>query len=180
MENPEALIEKYRELINFTLDKENPDLSKSQLKKLYPFAEKSNFYRPERFSQLEKNKIIHEDQTLIALTDSRGVLVYANDDFLDAAAMVRTTLLEADADFKIIRHPDMPKSVYLDLWATITTGQLWSGIICNQSQDGFSYWHSTNIFPIIKDGIITHFMAVYKPAPEHLINEAILLYRKLP
>lgn len=156
------------------------DLIREQLNKLHPFVKRSDFSLPTRFSQAEKFKTIPPEQTLIAQTDKLGSLQFANDDFFDLLDIHKNDDLLAVKNFKSIRHPDMPKSIYLDLWATISTGLMWNGIICNKGKDGLSYWLSACVFPIAKDNNITNYLAIYKEAPSELSAEAVKLYRRLP
>lgn len=171
--NIETLIGKLDQYHQLFENNQHTKLIKEKLTKLHTFAHRSGFNQSSRFPENEKYKTINEPQTLIALTDEFGKLLFANDDFFN--------LLDIKMNnFKSIRHPDMPKSIYLDLWATISTGLMWNGIICNKGKDGNSYWLSANVFPITKNDSINNYLAIYKEAPRDLTAEAILLYRQLP
>lgn len=47
----------------------------------------------------------------------------------------------------IIRHPDMPKEIFKDLWTTIQTGSKWQGEIKNKKKDGGYYWVISKVEP---------------------------------
>ena len=47
----------------------------------------------------------------------------------------------------IVRHPDMPKSAYDNLWSTIKSGIAWSGEVKNLAKDNNCYWVKADIEP---------------------------------
>ena len=47
-----------------------------------------------------------------------------------------------------VRHSDMSKEVFKDLWATIKSGNIWRGKVKNRRKDGTSYTVDAAIFPI--------------------------------
>jgi diguanylate cyclase (GGDEF)-like protein/PAS domain S-box-containing protein len=51
----------------------------------------------------------------------------------------------------IVRHPDMPASLYEDMWQTISSGKYWQGEIKNRAKDGSAYWVDVNIEPIFSE-----------------------------
>jgi len=48
----------------------------------------------------------------------------------------------------IIRHPDMPKSAFKDMWTTIKSGKHWSGEVKNLHKNGSFYWVKAEVEPI--------------------------------
>ena len=61
----------------------------------------------------------------------------------------------------IVRHEDMPDSVYRDLWATITRGETWEGELKNRKKNGGYYWVNAHISPVFDDkGEITGYTAI--------------------
>jgi len=52
---------------------------------------------------------------------------------------------------RVVKHPDMDPSVYVDLWDTITQDKKWVGEILNQKKNGEAYWVLANIDPIFSD-----------------------------
>ena len=104
------------------------------------------------------------EEYIVSKTDKKGRITYVNDKFCQISQYSREELL--NKPHNIIRHPDMPKEVFKELWDRLKAGKTWSGIIKNKAKDGSPYWVSTFIVPdpegegymsIRQD--ITHFMS---------------------
>ncbi|MGB1027710.1 MAG: sensor domain-containing diguanylate cyclase, partial [Rhodospirillaceae bacterium] len=63
---------------------------------------------------------------------------------------------------RVVRHPDMPDSLYQDLWGTISSGESWEGEIKNKKKDGTHYWVRAFISPQCENGEIVGYTAVRK------------------
>jgi PAS domain S-box-containing protein len=83
---------------------------------------------------------------LVSKTDPRGIITYVNDLFCEVAGYRRDKLI--GKPHNVVRHPDMQKSVFENLWKTIKAGNVWSGKIKNLAKDGSSYLVDANISPI--------------------------------
>lgn len=64
---------------------------------------------------------------LITTTDPRGVITYVNQDFVDVSGYQQEELL--GKNHNLIRHPDMPKEAFANLWSTIQAGRSWRGVV---------------------------------------------------
>ncbi|MEQ3652633.1 MAG: PAS domain-containing protein, partial [Glaciecola sp.] len=67
---------------------------------------------------------------LISSTDKRGVIQHCNDEFVEASGYNREDLI--GKNHNIIRHPDMPSSVFKEMWRTLESGQSWAGLVKNR------------------------------------------------
>lgn len=180
-EKPENIIEKSRELINFTIESDRSEGLSTNFEKFKKIASSQSFEDLNRFPHNEIIKEIDPNLDLINLTDRKGNILFTSPDFLNLDCL----LVEANEDsnansFRRLKHPDMPRSVYSDMWNTISLGFIWSGIICNKTKNEENLWFSTNVFPILRNGELTHFLAVYKPIGSKIIFDVIDLYRKIP
>ncbi|MDH5381007.1 MAG: PAS domain S-box protein [Cyclobacteriaceae bacterium] len=88
-----------------------------------------------------------DDACLISMTDKRGHIIYVNDKFVELAKYTREELI--GQNHNIVRHEDMPKSVFKEVWATIGSGNIFKGIIKNKAKDGTPYWVDAWICPIL-------------------------------
>jgi len=130
---------------------------------------------------MQKPTPINEEYTfqkglIISSTDLRGILTYANRKFCEISGYTRDELM--GQNHNIVRHPDMPKSIFKELWDTIKDGKEWSGIIKNLRKDGKFYWVYSHITPIYKNGEISGYTAARRPASESEIEEAATSYMK--
>lgn len=101
----------------------------------------------------EKNKSLNQFQhlikeaTLYSTTDKKGIITDANDLFIKLSGYSKDELI--GKNHNIVRHEDMPKEVYEDMWRTIQNKQNWKGIIKNRAKDGSEYYVRSNIFPLV-------------------------------
>ena len=64
-----------------------------------------------------------EGRLIVSRTDLEGVLTHANDAFVELSGWERDELI--GKPHHILRHPDMPKAAFKDLWETVSQGQKW-------------------------------------------------------
>lgn len=118
-----------------------------------------------------------EQGLIVSSTDLRGIITYANRKFCEMANYSRDELI--GEGHHIVRHPDMPKAAFKELWDTIRGGKEWTGIVKNLRKDGKYYWVYSHITPIEKDGQIRGYSAVRRPASKTEIAEAVPFYKDL-
>jgi len=82
---------------------------------------------------------------LVSETDENGIITFANDDFCTYAGYSLDELI--GKPHSIVRHPDMPKAAFADLWKTVKKGERWRGFVKNLSKDGSYYWVYATVFP---------------------------------
>ena len=118
------------------------------------------------------------DEVIISQTDDKGVITYANKAFCKVSGYTKEELL--GKPHSIIRHPDMPKSVFEKMWSTIQGKQAWNGIIKNLRKDGRYYWVDTEILPILDDNEqITGYIAARRAASIKDIADTLESYNKM-
>ena len=79
-------------------------------------------------------------------TDLKGRITEVSDAFCHISGYSRKELI--GKPHNIIRHPDMPKSAFKNMWHTIQEGKNWSGKVKNLKKDGGYYWVYANIEPL--------------------------------
>jgi aerotaxis receptor len=118
------------------------------------------------------------DGLIVSSTDLRGIITYANRKFCEIARYTKKEL--TGKNHNIIRHPDMPKAAFKELWDTIQAGKEWTGIVKNLRKDGRYYWVYSHISPVFNDEReITGYTAARRPASKSEISECIPLYKEL-
>ncbi|MEA1913960.1 MAG: PAS domain S-box protein [Campylobacterota bacterium] len=78
-------------------------------------------------------------------TDLKGLITYASKAYEIISGYAESELL--GKPHSIVRHPDMPKSAFKDMWETIQDGRLWVGEVKNLKKDGTYYWVKANVAP---------------------------------
>lgn len=74
-------------------------------------------------SLMEQYKHAIDESSLVSKTDLRGIITYANKQFCDKAQYTESELI--GKPHSIVRHPDMPKEAFKDLWDTISAKKIW-------------------------------------------------------
>jgi PAS domain S-box-containing protein len=100
-------------------------------------------------AEFNSRKKITDGFALISETDTRGVIQYANPRFCEVSGYTLEELV--GKPHNIVRHPDMPKEVFKELWGTIKAGKIWQGEIKNRCKDGSHYWVLATVGPIFDD-----------------------------
>ena len=115
---------------------------------------------------------------LVSQTDREGIITYVNRNFRDVSGYTYDELI--GKPHSIVRHPDMPSSVFAKMWETIQSAQVFNGTIKNMRKDGTYYWVDLEILPIKEnDGKITGYIAAARKASKKDIEEKEALYRKM-
>ncbi len=110
-------------------------------------------------AELQSRTSITDRFALISQTDTRGVIQYANPRFCEVSGYTFEELV--GKPHNIVRHPDMPKEVFKDLWETLKAGKIWQGEIKNRRKDGSHYWVLATVGPIFDDkGEIRSYMSM--------------------
>ena len=91
-----------------------------------------------------------DDIQLVSTTDLKGDITYANPAFCQVAGYRLEEML--GQHHNLVRHPDMPKAAFADLWAHLQAGKPWRGMVKNRCKDGRYYWVDAYVTPIYEDG----------------------------
>ncbi|MEA3290575.1 MAG: response regulator [Campylobacterota bacterium] len=126
---------------------------------LYEYRINLELMVKEKTKELQKYLDIINKHILISTTDLNGVIIYANEAFSTTSGYTKEELIGKSQN--IIRHPDMPKSIFKDMWSSLQNGQTWRGKIKNIKKDGNYYWVDAVISPNFdKNGNIDSYNAV--------------------
>ena len=100
-------------------------------------------------AELEKYIKLVDENVMISHTDTEGITTSVSKAFCKITGYKSEELI--GKKFDIIRHRDMPESLYQELWETIQKGRVWSGEIKNRKKDGRFYWVNTSVYPDFDD-----------------------------
>ncbi len=109
---------------------------------------------------LEQYKSTVDRSFIVSKTDAEGIITYVNDEFCNMTGYSREELI--GKNHNVIRHPDMKKEFFSDLWHTIKDLKLpWFGEVKNRKRDGSFYWVKAVINPIMDNsGNILEYIAI--------------------
>jgi PAS domain S-box-containing protein len=105
---------------------------------------------------------------IISKTDKNGLINYVNDKFCEISGFSRAYLI--GKSHSVVRHKDMPDSVFQDLWSTILKKEAWQGTIKNSKKGGGFYIVDALIIPLLdKHNNIKEFLSIRKDITEQEI-----------
>jgi PAS domain S-box-containing protein len=109
-----------------------------------------------------------EEEIIVSKTDLKGRLTYANDVFTRVSHYRLKDLL--GMPHSVIRHPDMPRSVFKLLWDTIQAKKEIFAYVLNMAVNGDHYWVFAHVTPSLDaDGnVVGYHSNRRKPTPAQI------------
>ena len=104
---------------------------------------------------------VPHDELIISRTDLKGNITYVNETFAEISGYEANELI--GKPHNIVRHPDMPKSVYKDLWETLKKDKSWKGYVKNLRKDRGYYWVHAHISGVYQDGKLIEYKSIREP-----------------
>ncbi|QSZ41474.1 PAS domain-containing protein [Sulfurimonas aquatica] len=121
---------------------------------------------------------IPQGKLILSRTDLKGIITYANETFAHVSGYQVAELI--GKPHKIVRHPDMPRSIFHQMWDTLKSGQKWKGYVKNLRKDGGYYWVHASIVPLSEGGKIVGYKssrAYVEPHKRQEIDKKYALIR---
>lgn len=126
---------------------------------------------------MSKELKLDENTMIVSETDTKGNIIYANTDFCKMSGYTKEQLI--GNPHNMVRHKDMPRTAFADLWKTIKDGKTWNGIVKNETQDGNFYWVDATVYKVTKANGEERFISVRSKPSDEQINNATQLYKTL-
>ncbi|MCX8050250.1 MAG: PAS domain-containing protein, partial [Methylohalobius sp.] len=119
-----------------------------------------------------------DEDFIVTKTNNKGRILYANRIFIALSGYSESELL--GRQHNIIRHPDMPRALFKQLWETISAGREFLGYIKNMAKDGSHYWVFATVPPDrdLTGAIVGYTSVRRKPRPE-AVRAATELYAEM-
>ncbi|RXK12485.1 response regulator receiver protein [Halarcobacter mediterraneus] len=133
-------------------------LNRNYTKQLNKDVEKKTSKIKKQKEKLKSLLKIYDKNVIFSKTDSKGIITHASKAFCEISGYTLEELI--GKPHNIVRHPDMPKIVFKQMWETIKSGKIWRGEVKNLRKDGSFYWVEAEVEPIYKNKEIVGFSAV--------------------
>ncbi len=132
---------------------------KQKILQLQEANEEKNNEIIQHMQLLKEYKRALDESSIVSKTDLNGVITFVNDNFCKLSGYKEQELL--GKSHNIIRHPDMSKKIFYELWKTIKAKKVFHGIIKNKKKNGDFYYVDSTVLPILDiDGNVTEYFAV--------------------
>lgn len=120
---------------------------------------------------------VPENEVIISRTDLKGIITYANETFCKISGYESSELV--GRSHNILRHPDMPKSAFKEMWESIKSARAWSGYVKNMTKQGGFYWVYAEVSCVIKDGRIVEYKSMRSRVDRDMKQKMQLEYDRL-
>ncbi len=130
-----------------------------------------------RIVTTDQETLFPSGELIVSQTDTEGIITTCNDAFVHMSGFAKEQLI--GAPHSILRHPDMPKAAFADLWQTVSAGKRWSGYVKNLRADGGFYWVYATVIPKIRDGKVVGHTSVRREPSRDKVNELAEVYARM-
>ena len=118
-----------------------------------------------------------EDSFLLSETDEKGIIRYVNDEFCEFSEYQIEELL--GKPHNIVRHKDMPKQAFQEMWIELGEGNIWKGFVKNSTKSGKYYWVFATIFPFTSSDNEKGFVSYRRRASDDEIEKYSKIYEDM-
>ena len=116
-------------------------------------------------------------QKLISTTDTRGIITYCNDAFVQISGFTREELI--GQPHNLVRHPEMPVAAFKTMWEYLQNGKPWMGLVKNRCKNGDYYWVHAYVTPISENGKVIGYESVRVAPNQQQIEHITKLYQQI-
>ncbi len=114
-----------------------------------------------------RETVLDENAFLVSETNAKGIILFANEQFCKVAEYSVDDLV--GKPHNLVRHEDMPKATFKDLWDTVKKGKVWQGFVKNKTASGGFYWVYATVYPYKnKEGEQCYMSIRRKPSREDI------------
>lgn len=121
--------------------------------------------------------VLPDGEFIYSRTDLKGTILEANDAFARISAYTPEEMV--GQPHSLVRHPDMPKEAFADMWADLKAGRPWRGLVKNRRKDGGYYWVVANASPVRENGRLVGYQSVRGKPSRQEIAAADAAYRRI-
>ena len=125
---------------------------------------------------MSRETVLDDYAFLVSETDEKGIIRFANDDFCKIAEYALDDMV--GQPHNMVRHKDMPKAAFKDLWDTVKKGNIWTGYVKNATKSGGYYWVYATVYPFESCDGSKGYMSCRRKASNDEISEHEALYKE--
>lgn len=115
---------------------------------------------------------------VLSETDFEGRITFVSEGFLRASGFAEADLL--GRPHSITRHPDMPRSIFGQLWQKLRAGEEVFLYVQNRTKAGGGYWELVHATPRFDSGgAAAGYRSVRRPADAEEVAQIEPFYRRI-
>lgn len=122
-------------------------------------------------------RVLNQSANILSITDKESRIKYVNKEFEQMSGYESSELL--NQYHNVIRHEDMPKLAFSDMWAHLKKNKSWMGVVKNKCKNGDYYWIDAYASPIISHGQVSEFQSVRRLPHAEVEARADALYQRM-
>jgi len=127
---------------------------------------------------INKEVTFQKESFIVSKTDLKGRIIYGNELFIQISGYSEEELL--GAPHNILRHPDMPRTVFKLLWEHVEQGKEIFAYVKNLTKQGAFYWVHAYVTPMYDErGAIIGYHSVRRKPTAEALRVIDPLYKKL-
>ena len=114
----------------------------------------------------------------ISITDKKARILYVNEEFSRVTGYQPAEILGENES--LLSDKSTPRTLYHDVWRTISHKKIWRGTLCNRHKSGQRYLADLTIAPIVNEqGTITHYIGMHRDITQSYESEKKAINQKL-
>jgi aerotaxis receptor len=122
--------------------------------------------------------MVPDDIFIYSQTDLKGIIVEANEAFASLSGYSVEEMI--GKPHNLVRHPDMPKAAFADMWKSLKAGRPWQGVVKNCRKDGGFYWVLATISPVRgEDDRVVGYQSLRRRPSREQVKAAGDAYRRI-
>ncbi|WP_067212791.1 PAS domain-containing methyl-accepting chemotaxis protein [Marinomonas aquimarina] len=129
------------------------------------------------FQQQGTERKLDKESNILSITTPDSTITYVNKEFESISGFDSEEVL--NQYHNIIRHPDMPKAAFADMWQHLQAKQSWMGVVKNRCKDGGYYWVDAYASPVVVDDKVVEYQSVRRAPSQAVQQRAENLYQAL-
>lgn len=155
----DQLIESIEQLAEGELTVRPPNVDEVLISQLGDAVRKLADANEDTISILENQRQALDLSAIVSMTDRKGNITYINDKFCEISGYNREELI--GRNHRLVNSTLHDKTFWVDMWKTISSGEVWKGEIRNRCKDGSYYWVDSTLMPLRSaSGKITGYIGI--------------------